>query len=112
MTGSIFYPPKRRNQVWSYDFVDAQTHDGRSIRLLPIIYKYTPECLAIRIARSTNGIGVIDTMTDVMLIHGVPEHIRSDYGPEMTAKIVLNWLAQVGADVSPKFYPAWGRVRA
>ena len=36
-------------------------------------------------------------MADVMLIHGVPEHIRSDNGPEMTAKVVRNWLAQVGA---------------
>lgn len=37
------------------------------------------------------------TMADVMLVRGVPEHIRSDNGAEMTAKIVRNWLAQVGA---------------
>ena len=32
-----------------------------------------------------------------MLLRGVPEHIRSDNGPEMTAKIVRQWLANVGA---------------
>jgi transposase InsO family protein len=89
--------PEHRNHVWSYDFVEAQTHDGRSIRLMPIIDEFTRECLAIRVARRINGIGVIDTMADAMLLHGVPEHIRSDNGPEMTAKIVRNWLAQVGA---------------
>jgi transposase InsO family protein len=89
--------PERRNHVWSYDFVEAQTHDGRSIRLMPIIDEFTRECLAIRTARRINGIGVIDTMADAMLLHGVPEHIRSNNGPEMTAKIVRNWLAKVGA---------------
>jgi len=55
------------------------------------------ECLAIRVARRINSLGVIETMADVMLVRGVPEHIRSDNGPEMTAKIVRHWLAQVGA---------------
>jgi transposase InsO family protein len=32
-----------------------------------------------------------------MLVRGVPEHIRSDNGSEMTAKVTRNWLAQVGA---------------
>jgi putative transposase len=43
------------------------------------------------------GIGVLETMADVMLVRGVPEHVRSDNGPEMTAKIVRQWLASVGA---------------
>src|SRR5665213_2713695 len=41
--------------------------------------------------------GVLETMADVMLMRGVPEHIRSDNGAEMTAKVVRNWLTQVGA---------------
>jgi transposase InsO family protein len=36
-------------------------------------------------------------LADVMLVRGVPEHIRSDNGSEMTAKVTRNWLAQVGA---------------
>jgi CheY-like chemotaxis protein len=35
-------------------------------------------------------------LLDVMLLRGVPEHIRSDYGAEMTAKVVRNWLTKVG----------------
>lgn len=41
--------------------------------------------------------GVIEAMAGAMLVHGVPEHVRSDNGPEMTAKIVRRWLAQVGS---------------
>jgi putative transposase len=89
--------PERRNHVWSYDFVEAQTHDGRKVRLMTLIDEFTRECLAIRVARRINSLGVLETMADVMLMRGVPEHIRSDNGPEMTAKIVRQWLENVGA---------------
>ena len=87
--------PERRNHVWSYDFVEAQTHDGRKLRLMTLIDEFTRECLAIRVARRINSFGVLETMADVMLMRGVPEHVRSDNGAEMTAKVVRNWLMQV-----------------
>jgi putative transposase len=89
--------PERHNHVWSYDFVEAQTHDGRKVRLMTLIDEFTRECLAIRVARRINSLGVLETMADVMLTRGIPEHVRSDNGPEMTAKIVRQWLASVGA---------------
>src|SRR5271170_2624684 len=89
--------PGHRNHVWSYDFVEAKTHDGRKLRLMTLIDEFTRECLAIRVARRINSFGVLATMADVMLTRGVPEHIRSDNGAEMTAKVVRNWLTQVGA---------------
>jgi putative transposase len=88
--------PAHRNHVWSYDFVEAQTHDGRRIRLMTLIDEYTRECLAIRVARRINSLGVVEAMADVMLTRGIPEHIRSDNGAEMTAKVVRNWLARLG----------------
>jgi transposase InsO family protein len=89
--------PERRNHVWSYDFVEAQTHDGRKVRLMTLIDEFTRECLAIRVARRINSLGVLETMADVMIARGVPAHIHSDNGAEMTAKIVRSWLASVGA---------------
>jgi putative transposase len=44
--------PERRNHVWSYDLVEAQTHDGRKVRLMTLIDEFTRECLAIRVART------------------------------------------------------------
>jgi putative transposase len=64
---------------------------------MTLIDEFTRECLAIRVARRINSFGVIETMADVMLERGVPEHIRSDNGPEMTAKIVRSWFAGLGA---------------
>lgn len=48
-------------------------------------------------AGRTNGMGVIEATADAIIVHGVPEHIRSDNGPEMTTKAVRRWLGSVGA---------------
>jgi hypothetical protein len=40
--------PERKNCVWSYDFVSAKTHDGRTARMLNLIDEHTRECLLIR----------------------------------------------------------------
>ena len=88
--------PERANHVWSYDFVSAMTHDGRTLRLLVLIDEYTRECLAIRVARRLGSYEVIETLADVMVWRGIPEHIRSDNGPEFVAKELRNWLGKVG----------------
>jgi putative transposase len=43
--------PTHPNHVWSYDFVSARTHDGRSVRILNLIDESTRECLLIRAER-------------------------------------------------------------
>jgi len=88
--------PTHRHHVWSYDFVHHATRDGRNLRLMTLIDEHTRECLAIRVERHLKGPDVIDTLSDAMLLHGIPEHIRSDNGPEMTSKLVRGWLEQVG----------------
>lgn len=45
--------------------------------------------------RRINSFGVVETMADVMLAGGVPEHIRSDNAAKMTAKIVRSWFAKL-----------------
>jgi len=89
--------PERANHVWSYDFVAARTHDGRSLRLLTLIDEDTRECLAIRVARRQNSVTVIETLSDVMLRRGIPEYLRSDNGQEMVSRLVREWLPAVGA---------------
>jgi putative transposase len=90
--------PERANHVWSYDFVSARTHDGRMLRLLVLIDEYARECLAIRVARRLGSYEVIETLADVMLLRGLPEHIRSDNGPEFVAQELRNWLGKVGTE--------------
>jgi putative transposase len=88
--------PERANHVWSYDFVSAMTHDGRTLRMLTLIDEYTRESLAIRVARRLGRYEVIEALADVMLFRGTPEHIRSDNAPEFVAKELRQWLAKLG----------------
>jgi len=87
--------PEHRNHVWSYDFVADRTHDGRPIRMLTVIDEYTRECLAIEVARKLSSQDVLDVLRDLFVERGAPEYIRSDNGPEFTAKAVRGWLARV-----------------
>ena len=88
--------PERPNHVWSYDFVSTYTHDGRTVRVLNLIDEFTRKCLAIRPRRRLNSRNVIEVVADAMIEHGIPEHIRSDNGPEFIAQKLRNWLADVG----------------
>ena len=86
-----------RNHVWSYDFVHDRTADGRPIKILTIIDEYTRECLSLLVDRKLNSHSVLDELSNLFLLRGVPEHIRSDNGPEFTAKAVREWIELVGA---------------
>lgn len=88
---------ERRNHVWSYDFVEDRTHEGRKYRMLNIVDEFTHECIAIRIDRKLNSIDVIDTLSGLFITRGVPEYVRSDNGPEFIAQAVQDWIAAVGA---------------
>lgn len=70
--------PERPNHVWSYDFVESRTHDGRKFRMLNLIDEFTRECLAIRIDRNLRSTDVIDVLSDLFIQRGMPAHIRPD----------------------------------
>ena len=89
--------PERPNHVWSYDFVQDRTHDGRIFRTLNIIDEFTKEALMIRVDRKLNSTDVVDALTDLFILREPPEFIRSDNGPEFIAEKVRTWIAAVGA---------------
>ncbi len=74
----------------------ARTSDGRSFRILTILDEYTKECLAMRVDRHISSQDVIDQLYELFLLRGVPKHIRSDNGPEFTAKKIRDWLTELG----------------
>lgn len=87
--------PAHRNHVWSYDFVQARTHEGRAYRMLTVVDEFTRECLAIDVARKLTSEDVLERLSDLFIQRGVPDFVRSDNGPEFTAKRVKDWLARV-----------------
>ncbi len=72
------------------------TANGKAFRILVIIDEYTRECLAMRVARRITSGDVIEALYELFLLRGVPEHIRSDNGPEFTAKAVNGWFNRLG----------------
>lgn len=89
--------PERPNHVWSYDFVQDRTQDGRVFRTLNIIDEFTKKALVIRVKRKLNSTDVVDALTDLFILRGPPEFIRSDNGAEFIAKKVQAWIRAVGA---------------
>ena len=87
--------PEYKDHVWSYDFMIDRTADGRAFKILNIIDEYTRECLAILIARKFTNQDVIDLLFQLFIFRGIPEHIRSDNGPEFTAKAIRKWLSRL-----------------
>jgi len=85
------------NHVWSYDFVADRTRDSRKYRLLNVVDEFTHEALEIRISGRLKSADVIDVLSDLFILRGVPSHIPSDNGPEFVAKAVQEWIRAVGA---------------
>jgi putative transposase len=92
--------PERPDHVWSYDFVEHRTHNGRKYRMLNVLDEFTRECLAIRVSRKLKAHDVIDVLSDLFSLRGVPGHIRSDNGPEFIARSVRDWIAAVGSETA------------
>ncbi len=87
--------------VWSYDFMEDRTHDGRRYRILNVIDEYTRECLAITVARRLNHKDVLNTLNRLFICRGIPVHVRSDNGSEFTARKVREWMATL--EIRPLF---------
>jgi putative transposase len=88
--------PKHKDHVWSYDFVKTRTTDSRAFRILTMMDEYTRECLAMLVARKIRSQDVIDQLFQLFVLRGIPEHIRSDNGPEFTAREIRKWLGRIG----------------
>jgi hypothetical protein len=84
--------PERANHVWAYDFVEDRTHDGRKFRMLNVIDEFTRECLAIRVGRKLKAADVIDVLSDLFILRGVPATSARTTGPEFVAKAVQGWI--------------------
>ncbi len=88
--------PEYPGHVWSYDFVQAHTHDGRKLRILSVIDEASRECLALPVARRMRSEDVLEVLADLFITRGPPAYIRSDNGPEFISNAVQEWLAKIG----------------
>jgi len=88
--------PEHKDHVWSYDFVKSRTEDGRAFRILTMLDEFTRECLAMLVSRRITSQDVIDQLFQLFVLRGIPGYLRSDNGPEFTARAIRKWLAKIG----------------
>lgn len=93
--------PERKNHVWSYDFMEDQTNNGRKFRIFNVIDEFTRESLMTRAKRNFKSSDVIDCLTELFIERGVPEHVRSDNGSEFIAAKVRIWFEEL--ELKPLF---------
>ena len=84
------------NDVWCWDFVFDRTASGSQLKWLSVVDEYTRECLALKVDRGITSEDVIDTLSELFAMRGVPWHIRRDNGPEFIAQTLRRWLKLVG----------------
>src|SRR6266853_6192632 len=82
-----------RNEVWSWDIVHDQTEIGSPFRILTLIDEYTKQALATHVAWSIRAVDAITVIEAAIERYGVPEHLRSDNGPEFIAYAIRDWIA-------------------
>ena len=68
--------PEYPNDLRSYDFVEDRTHNGKKIRMLNVIDEFTRECVAIRVERKLKAVDVIDVLSDLFILRGIPAHAQ------------------------------------
>jgi transposase InsO family protein len=99
--GCIRLRAERRNHVWSMDFAHDRTESGKPLKILAIVDEYTREGLALAVAKNLRASDVIDVLEGLFRERGMPEHVRSDNGPEFIAHELREWLGR--RDVAPLY---------
>lgn len=89
---------ERRNHVWCWDFIFDRTTSGSPLKWLTIEDEFTRESLALKVDRSITSQDVLDTLAELFAMRGVPQHIRSDNGPEFIAHAIRDWLQLLGVE--------------
>ncbi len=84
------------NHVWSWDFIFDRTESGQTLKWFVIIDEFTRRCITLDVSRGFKSNDIINRLSELFVMYGMPEHIRSDNGPEFIAKSIRDWLTKLG----------------
>jgi len=87
-------PAERVNQTWSLDFVSDSLANGRRIKCLTVADDFTHECVQIATDFGMGASYVTRLLDEAAKFRGYPQAIRTDNGPEFTARAFLAWAQQ------------------
>jgi putative transposase len=92
----VLLQPIRPAQCWSIDFMSDSLSRGKPYRLLNVIDDYARDALAIEVDFSLGAERVKRVLEQLCDLHGIPEFIRSDNGPEIRADSIQQWAKDQG----------------
>jgi putative transposase len=84
-------PAGRPNDVWSMDFCSDAQANGKRFRVLTIVDDYTRISPGVLVNPSIPATSVTGFIDQVALLHGYPDRIRVDNGPEFTSRTFQQW---------------------
>lgn len=87
------------NRVWALDFMHDTLYVGRRFRTLNVMDEGVREALAIEIDTSLTAERVIRVLERLQTWRGLPQAIRCDNGPELTAQTFMDWCEQHGIEI-------------
>jgi putative transposase len=88
------------NHVWALDYQFDVTSTGRTLKLLHVTDECTRESLCDLVAYSIDADATVEVLDRLVDQRGVPEFIRCDNGPELTANALRDWCRFTGAGTS------------
>ena len=92
--------PKQAGEVWAIDFVFDTCANGQKLKMLTVVGEWTRECLAVAVDGRISSATVIEVLGRLMSLHGHPEYLRSDNGPEFVSTAVKRWLSSSGVQTA------------
>lgn len=88
--------PAVLNRVWGVDFMSNQLYTGPRFRTMNVLDEGNREALAVEVAWSFPAVRVVAILDQLVAIHGGPDALRLDNGPEWVSQAVRAWAAQHG----------------
>ena len=93
------HAPAALNGIWALDFMSDALYGGRKIRVLNVIDEGNREALAIEPATSIPSVRVLRVLEELVALHGKPQALRVDNGPELTAEVFMEWCQARGIEI-------------
>lgn len=88
--------PEAVNRVWSADFMSDALWNGKRFRTFNVIDDFNREALAVEIDTGISAHRVVRILDQIAVWRELPERIRFDNGPELTALAVADWAEENG----------------
>jgi putative transposase len=92
-------PAAHANASWSLDFVTDRLADSRQFRTLTVVDDFLKRSPVLEVDTSITGARVTRALDVAIEIHGKPDRLIMDNGPEFTSRAMIEWAGRRGIEL-------------